>query len=285
MTSSIAELENLEAFTVEISDQIAHLQLCRPDAFNTMNTAFWRELPLIVDAIDRESVARVIVISSTGKHFTAGMDLSVFADMGNLQGGEPARAAETLRRLVLQLQDTFNSLERARMPVLVAIQGGCIGGGVDMICAADCRYATEDSFFVVKETEIGITADVGTLQRLPKLVPEGLARELAYTSRKMLAAEALNAGLVNKVYGDHQQMLDDVFAIAKQIAANSPLAVAGTKQMFNYGRNHGVNDGLNYMATWQAGMFHQADLMESMTATGEKRSANYEALAKLGSLL
>lgn len=271
----LPELENLEAFSVSIENHIAHLTMIRPDAYNTMNSAFWQELPKIVRAIDNSAAARVIVLSSTGKHFTAGMDLSVFSGLSNRFEVEEARSAEALRRWVKQLQHTFNVLEQARMPVLSAVQGGCIGGGVDMICAGDIRYCTEDSFFVVKETQLGIVADLGTLQRLPKIIPEGLARELAYTSRKLSAQEALTAGLVNAVYADQQSMLTAVMGIATAIAANSPLTVAGSKVMFNYGRNHGVDEGLDYMATWQAGMFRLADLQEAMSAVAQKRDADY----------
>lgn len=271
----LPELENLEAFSVSIENHIAHLTMIRPDAYNTMNSAFWQELPKIVRAIDNSAAARVIVLSSTGKHFTAGMDLSVFSGLSNRFEVEEARSAEALRRWVKQLQHTFNVLEQARMPVLSAVQGGCIGGGVDMICAGDIRYCTEDSFFVVKETQLGIVADLGTLQRLPKIIPEGLARELAYTSRKLSAQEALTAGLVNAVYADQETMLAAVMGIATAIAANSPLTVAGSKTMFNYGRNHGVDEGLDYMATWQAGMFRLADLQEAMSAVAQKRGADY----------
>jgi enoyl-CoA hydratase len=278
---NLPELQNLQAFEVSVENYVAHLQLKRPDEFNSMNSAFWTELPSIVRALDNSTEVRVIVLSSTGKHFTAGMDLGVFANIGGRFEAEEARRAEALRRLVLELQDSFNVLEQARMPVLSAVQGGCIGGGVDMICASDSRYCTEDSFFVVKETQLGIVADLGTLQRLPKLIPEGLARELAYTSRKMLAQEALTAGFVNAVYPDQASMLEAVMAIARTIAANSPLTVSGTKTMFNYSLDHGVSDSLNYMATWQAGMFRTADLQEAMTAAGEKREAKFLPLEKL----
>lgn len=278
---TMPEFDNLKAFNVSIENNIAHLQLKRPEQLNSMNADFWDELPRIVKAIDHASAARVIVLSSTGKHFTAGMDLEVFADFGRRFELEPARCAESLRRLVIKLQDVFNVLEQCRMPVLSAVQGGCIGGGIDMIATTDCRYCTADSFFVVKETELGVLADLGTLQRLPKLIPEGLARELVYSSRKMLADEALSSGFVNAVYPDQESLLAAVMDIAKSIAAHSPLIVAGTKEMLTYGRNHGVDDGLKYTATWQGGMFRMADLAEGMAATQERRAGDFADLESL----
>ncbi len=275
---STLTFENLTTLTVTIEDHIAHIQLSRPEALNSMVPAFWYELPQVVNEIDRHSAARVIVISSTGKHFSAGMDLSVFAQMGKDFGGEPARRAERMRRSVLELQDSFNALEKVRLPVLVAVQGGAIGGAVDMICAADCRYCTEDAFFTIKETEIGMTADVGTLQRLPHLIPQGLVRELAFTGRKWGSQEALQWGFVNQVFTDHEQMLSAVMKIARQIATHSPMAVAGCKEMINYSRDHSVTESLTYMATWQAGMFQMPDIQEAMTAQQQKRMPKYEDL-------
>ncbi len=275
---NLNELEDLATLKVSIKDKIAHIQLCRPNQLNTMNAAFWRELPAVVKAIDREAAARVIVISSTGKHFTAGMDLKAFSNMSTSTGGEPARTGESFRRMVLELQDSFNSLENARMPVLMAIQGACVGGGVDMVCAADSRYCTADAFFTIKETALAMTADLGTLQRLPHLMPQGLVRELAYTSRKFNANEALNTGFVNRVFDTQQEMLDEVMAIARQIARQSPMAVTGSKEMFNYSRDHGVVESLRYMATWQAGMFSLPDVQQAMQARLEKRDAEFEEL-------
>jgi enoyl-CoA hydratase len=168
------------------------------------------------------------------------------------------------------------------MPVIAAVQGGCIGGGVDMICACDLRYCSEDAFFCVQETNLGMTADVGTLQRLPKLVPEGIAREMAYTGRRLPAARAREVGLVNGVYPDAAALLAGVLEIAKEIAARSPLAVWGCKEMLNYARDHSVADGLDHVATWQAGMFHGDDLAEAMRARAEGREPVYEDLPALG---
>ena len=229
------DLSALETLSVSIENHIAHIQLSRPEALNSMVPAFWRELPAVVRKIDEQSQARVIVISSQGKHFSAGMDLSVFTSMAKDFQGEPARRAERTRRLVLELQDSFNALEDVRMPVLVAVQGGVIGGAVDMICAADSRYCTQDAYFTIKETELGMTADVGTLQRLPHLMPQGLIRELAYTGRNMPSSEAKECGFVNQVFADQPAMLEGVMKIAAKIATHSPMAVAGCKEFIRIG--------------------------------------------------
>jgi len=280
--TNMSQNQTFKTLTVEVIDKIAHIKLNRPDAFNSMNLDFWQEFPVVINTINKEASARVIVISSTGKHFCAGMDLNVFTEMKPDKNLELGRKHEQLRRLVLQLQDCLIVMEKARMPVLIAIQGGCIGGAVDMITAADCRYCTSDAFFSIEETKLGMTADVGTLQRLPKLISIGLVKELAYTGRKMLAQEAKDAGLVNNVYDDHQSMLNAVMKIAATIAANSPLAVSGCKEMINYARDHCVSDSLNYMSVWQSGMFQpQNDMMETFTAKAEKRAPNFEELTKI----
>ncbi len=262
---------NYNSFTVEIQNHIAHIQLSRPEQMNSMDADFWRELPACLLAIDAEAEARVIVLSSTGKHFSAGMDLAVFSDPKAMSfSGDQGRMAERLRRVVLQLQSSVSALEHIRIPVLAAIQGGCIGGALDMVCAADSRYCTKEAFFTIKETQLGMTADVGTLQRLPKLMPQGVVRELAYTGRNFAAQEAQQLGFVNQVFDDQAQMLDAVMNIATQIAQNSPLAVVGCKEMLNYSRDHSVDDSLKYMATWQSGMFRPDDMMKSFAAKAQK---------------
>lgn len=268
-----------ECFNVDVTNHIAHVQLSRPESMNSMNKAFWFELPQCLRNIECNTNARVVVISSTGKHFSAGMDLAVFSDPKGLpMSGDPGRMGEALRRLVLQLQDSLSSLEQVRIPVLAAIQGGCIGGALDMVCAADSRYCSADAYFTIKETELGMTADVGTLQRLPKLMPQGVVRELAYTGRKFSAQEAKALGFVNEVYESQEALLAGVMAIAARIAQNSPLAVTGCKEMLNYSRDHSVEDSLKYMATWQSGMFRPNDMMKTFQAKAQKQQAEYDDL-------
>ena len=268
-------------FNVETKDKVAHIQLKRGDAFNTMTRAFWNELPEIVNKINDEGRARAIVISSTGKHFSAGMDLSVFTDGQGVAGGqgESGRMRANLRSEVHRLQKTFSCLDEARMPVLMAVQGGCIGGAVDMSTCADMRYATKDAFFVIQEINLGMTADVGTFPRLCHLLPQGLVRELAYSGRKLSAKKAYDLGFVNELFDSQEQMLNHVLELAGEIATKSPLAVHGSKVMINYARDHSIADGLDYIATWQAGMFNPtADMMESFKAKQERRAPVFDDL-------
>ncbi len=271
-----------ECFDLSIDDGVAHLQMKRPDELNTMIPSFWSELPGIVTELDAGAKARAIVISSTGKHFSAGMDLSVFTGGSALSDGggatEKGRRNGFLWMMVQQLQDSFTALERARMPVLAAIQGGCIGGAVDMVSAADMRYCTADAFFCVMEINIGMTADVGTLQRLPKIIPEGIARELAYTGDRMPAQRALEVGLVNQVFEDQSALLEGTLDIAARIAKHSPLAIWGTKEAINYTRDHSVADSLRHIAGWQSGMFVGTDMGEEFAAKSEKRDPSFEEL-------
>ncbi len=270
-------------FDVAIADHIAHITLKRPDAFNSMIRDFWNELPEIVRDIDDNARARVIVISSTGKHFCAGMDLAVFSDGQGVgaAGGDRYVQAESFRRHVHHLQNSFSCLDEARMPVLVAIQGGCIGGAVDMTSACDIRYATADAFFCIQEINIGMTADVGTFPRLCKLIPEGWVRELAYTGRRLPAHRAKEIGLVNEVYPDHEALLAAVLETAREIASKNPLAVAGSKVMINYARDHTIRDGLDYIATWQTGMFAPAHMAEAFTAKQQKRDGDFPNLVPI----
>lgn len=271
-------------FDVEIEDAVAHIRLKRPEAMNTMIPAFWRELPQIVRQIDQEALARCIVISSTGRHFSAGMDLAVFGAGGSSRkptSSDMHIENEARRHHVRALQDCFGCLDEARMPVLAAIQGGCVGGAVDMTSACDIRYATADAFFVIQEINIGMTADVGSFPRLCKLIPEGWVREMAYTGRRLPAAKAKEIGLVNEVFEDHAGLLDHVMVVAREIASKAPLAVTGSKTMINYARDHSIRDGLDYIAVWQTGMYSGPHMGEAFKAKKEGRAANFPDLAPL----
>jgi len=274
-----------ECFEVSIADKIAHVVLNRPDKRNSMNPAFWKELPEIINDIDYGSKARVIVLSSTGPHFSSGLDVSSFGAVSNPAVEEDKRtrklqAGAAFYDNVLHMQESFSCIEKCRVPVLAAIQGGCIGGGVDLVTACDIRYATEDAFVTIFETNIGMTADVGTFPRLVKLIPEGYVREMAYTGRRVSAQEAKSMGLINEVFADQETMLDAVMAIARDIASKAPLAVYGCKRMINYARDHNTADGLDYIAIWNATHLQIEEIQEAMTANVEKRPGNFVEIPK-----
>ena len=266
-------------FNVETKDHVAHIRMIRPERANSMIPEFWDELPKIVGQLSEGNEARAIVLSAEGRHFCSGMDLSVFAGNNDVSVQDNAahisRQRANFRTTALHLQRTFSCLEESRLPGLSDIQGACIGGGIDMVSATDLRYATEDAFFCIQEINIGMTADVGTLQRMPKLVPEGVVRELAYTGRNMSASEAKERGFVNDIYEDQDAMDDAVLEIAQEIASKSPMAIWGTKQTLNYGRDHSVADGLEYIATWNAAMFDPDDMAEAFMAQTENRDAQF----------
>ena len=264
-----------ETLQLQIEQRVATVFLNRPDQANSMNGAMWRDIQHCFEWLDAEPEVRAIVLAGNGRHFCAGLDLNMFGEILS-QSSDPARRAEKLRRNILTLQDNLSAIENCRKPVLAAIHSTCIGGGVDMTCCCDMRYASEDAFFSIREIDIGMTADVGTLQRLTKIIPDALCRELAYTGRNMSAEEARQVGYVNAVYADKEALLHGVTDIARNIATKSPLAIRGTKEMLLYSRDHSVRDGLNYIATWNSGMLSQMDLQAGMIAQKEKQQADYE---------
>jgi enoyl-CoA hydratase len=261
-----------ETLSVTLDAHIATIRLNRPEKANAMSATMWQEIRKAFDWVDTTPEARVAVLQGEGKLFCAGIDLQMMmginADVRNDCDG---RTREAMRRVILDMQDTLTSLERCRKPVLAAIHNGCIGGGIDLVTCADMRYCSADAYFTIKEIDIGMTADVGTLQRLPKLVGDGITRELAYTGRKCLADEAQQIGLVNRVFESREALYAGVQEIAATIAAKSPLSIRGTKEMINYARDHSVADSLNYIATWNAAMLMSNDLTEAMTANMQKR--------------
>ena len=266
-----------ETLEVSLEDHIATVRLNRPDKANAMNATMWQEIRQAFQWVDTTPEARVAVLQGEGKLFTAGIDLQMMMGLGpQIQNDCDGRTREALRRVILDLQDTLTSLERCRKPVLAAIHGGCIGGGIDLVTCADMRYASSDAYFTIKEIDIGMTADVGTLQRLPKLVGEGIVRELAYTGRKFDAQEAKDIGLVNRVFESREALYAGVREIAATIAAKSPLSIRGTKEMITYARDHSVADSLNYIATWNAAMLMSQDLTEAMMSSMAKKAPTFK---------
>ena len=269
---------SLETIQLSIDGGIACVSLNRPAVANAMNSALWHDLASAFTTLARDTSVRVVVLDGTGRHFCAGMDLLFFSQLAAPEDAEPARARLRIRQIVLDLQSVFDAIEQCPAPVLAAVHGACLGGGLDMVSAADMRYCTANTFFGIHETRLGMTADLGSLQRLPRLIPDGLVRELAFTGRRMEAPEAHSRGLVNQVFDDKAQMMAGVMEIARQIAQRSPLAVTGCKHLLNYGRDHGVADGLDYIATWNAGMLSQQDLMAGVSAQLQKQEVEYPDL-------
>ncbi len=268
-------MSEYQAFVVELNGNVAHVQINRPEKINAMNAAFWTEIIDIFQWIDDTDAVRAVVLSGAGKHFSSGIDLMMLASVANDLGKDVGRNARLLRRKILELQASFNAVDNCRKPVLAAIQGYCIGGAIDLISACDMRYAAQDAQFSIKEIDIGMAADVGTLQRLPRIIGDGMLRELAYTGRMFGAEEARSIGLVNRVYADHDRLLAGVLEIARDIAAKSPIAVTGTKAMISYMRDHTVNDGLEYVATWNSAMLQSNDLRVAIAAHMSKQTPEF----------
>ena len=250
-----------------------------------MSRDFWVELGEVLEVINKDSDIRVVVMSSTGKHFCAGMDLNAFTNgVDNIPDDKKpdhARIGEAVYRVAKELQEYISTLEKIRVPVIAAIHGGCIGGAVDMVTACDIRLASDDAFFCIQEINIGMAADVGTLQRLPKIIPDSKMREMAYTGRRMYAEEAKEAGLVSGTYGSQEELIEAANKLASEIASKSPVAIYGLKAVMNYSRDHNVNDSLEYNALWSGAMLSQKDMTEQMTANMEKRDATFNELVEV----
>ena len=278
MTESVKDYTRLSTSVDE--DGVAQLTLTAADEFNRMPPAFWIEFPEALSTLDESGAVRVVVISALGKHFSSGLDTTMFGGLreANMDAG---RRGEASIRNINRMQDAFSVIERVRMPVIAAVQGGCIGGGVDLASACDIRYCTSDAFFCIQEINIGMAADVGTLQRLPNLIPDGLMRELAYTGRRMYADEARDIGLVNEVFDDRDSMMKSVNAIAEEIATKSPLAVTSTKHLLNYGRDHSIKDTLDYQQVWMSGVPQGGEIVKYFTAKGEGTAATFDDLGPI----
>ncbi len=264
-------------YLLHIEQGVAKLSFNRPQKANALHKDAWLELSKAFTDLDENPDVRVIVLSGEGKHFCAGIDLELLMDIGQFTQIEcGGKRAEKVRSTVKMLQDKINAIEHCRKPVLAAIHNGCIGGGVDIVAACDIRYCTDNTYFCIKEVDMGLVADLGTLQRLPKIISPGLVAELAYTGRKLTAGEAEQCGLVNKVYANRDEMLAGVMEIARQIAAKSPLVIRGTKQILLHSRDHSVDEGLKQVALWNAGMLLSKDLQEAFVASMQKRPGVFE---------
>ncbi|MEJ2888310.1 crotonase/enoyl-CoA hydratase family protein [Actinomycetospora aeridis] len=267
------------ALSITRDGGVATVRLERPQAANALDRTLWHELRATFRELDEDPSVRAVVLAGAGKHFCAGIDLSMLGEIAGMapEGADPGRAREALRRLILDLQDVLTTVERCRVPVLAAIQGACVGAGLDLAVVCDLRYATPRTKFSLKEVDMGLAADVGVLQRLPRLVGEGRAREMAYTCRDVRGPEAQATGLVNACLesDDPEALLAHVTEVARGLAAKSPLALRGTKHAITYARDHSVADGLDQIATWNASALISDDLTEAVTAFTQGRAPDY----------
>jgi enoyl-CoA hydratase/carnithine racemase len=268
-----------EFFELSHDDGVAHMKLNRPERMNTMTLDFFPDVRDAVRRLGDEAATRALVISSTGKHFCAGMALDVFAaDPATLRTGS-ARERLAFQESLRRLMDCFSALDEASFPAICAIQGGCVGGGLDLATACDIRLCSADAFFTVQEITIGMVADLGTMQRLPKIVPQGVAREMAYTGERLGAERALAVGLVNAVLPDSAALLERALALARTIASKSPLAIAGSKLALNHARDHSTAAALQQMTLLQSAIFDSAEIAAAIAGWKDKQAAEFVALA------
>ena len=271
-------MKEYNCFKVLTVKNISHVILNRPEKRNSMNLDFWNEFPEIISRINQEGKAKAIVISSTGPHFCSGLDISLFqSDLFQMVRDEGHKGI-LLMDYIQTLQDALGVLQECRMPVISAIQGGCIGGGLDLVCASDIRLGTDDCYFSILETKLGLVADVGTFPRLVKLIPDGLVRELAFTGRKFEGAEALTSGFLNNTYPDQERMIKAAFALAEIIVANAPLTVHGCKEAINFARDHSTEEGLKWVKMWNSSMLNMNDIEEGFKASVTKKRGKFAAL-------
>ncbi len=256
--------------------KVAEIRLNRPDKANALNEKLWFEIESAIHWADESNDVRSVVFCSEGNKFCAGIDFEFISSIAlRIEPLPEGRKQEYLLSIIRSLQKSFTAIERCRKPVIAAIQGVCYGGGIDLITACDIRHASVDASFSVKEVDLGIVADIGTLQRLPRLVGDGIARELALTGRVFHAQEAQGFGLINQLAADHKSLWELALEQATLIAEKSPLAIRGTKHIMNYSRDHSVQEGLDYVALWNAGMLMSVDLKQSMEAMMGRKKAQY----------
>ncbi len=271
------ESREYESLTVEVTGHIAQVTLIGPGKGNAMGPAFWKELPVVFRELDACPEIRAIVLTGSGKHFSFGLDLiAMGSGLPGAGGGEAsARSRTNFHTMVKDMQDSITAVAECRTPTIAAVHGWCIGGGVDLISAVDIRYASADAKFSVREVKLAIVADVGSLARLPYILSDGHLRELALTGKDIAAARAEKIGLVNEVLPDPQACLAAAHATAAEIAANSPLAVRGTKDVLDEARTDAVAASLRYVAAWNSAFLPSKDLKEAVTAMFEKRPGNF----------
>ena len=267
-------------FDVEINNSIAHIRFNRPEKRNSMNEDFWTMFPKEVEELDDSGEIRALIVSSTGTHFSAGIDLSMFKDdiVENETDNEMGRSRGYFLQQLRFLQNAVSCLEAARFPVVTAVQGGCIGGGIDLITAADIRICTKDAFFLIEEINVGLAADIGTIQRLPKIIPAGIAREWTMLGEKVSADRAKEVGLVSSLHDNHEEMMKNAFEIAEKLASKTPLAMWVTKETLNYSRDHTVKESLENVALWNAATLHKEDVMSTMMSKMQKKKQEYRNL-------
>ena len=254
-------------FKLIVENHVARVAFNRPHKSNALDQKSWDEMKEIFEKLDKETDVRVIVLLGEGKNFCAGIDISMLSAVGNTNKNQcQARFREQVRESILFLQECITAIERCRKPVLAAIQKGCIGGGVDIVSACDMRFCTQDAYFSIKEIDMGLVADVGTLQRLPKILNPGIVAELAYTGRKVSGAEAHTIGLVNRTFDDYDSMIQHVMDLAQEIASKSPLVIRGIKENLLYSRDHSVDESLQYVATYNAAYLYSDDIIKALQA-------------------
>jgi enoyl-CoA hydratase len=268
-----------QSLRIEQADGIAELVLTGPGKGNALGPDFWREMPEALRALDADDSVRVILLRGDGANFTYGLDLMAMTEsLGPLILGEGNLALERtkLLQLIEKMQAATEGLARCRKPVLAAVHGWCIGGGIDLIAACDFRYCSREAKFSLREVRVGITADLGALQRLPRIIGEGNARELAYTGGDVDAERALQMGLVNQVFATPEELLATARATARRIADNPPLVVQGAKQVMEYCADKSVADGLRYVAVWNSAFLQSHDLAEAFAAFAERRPPRFQ---------
>lgn len=264
-------------FTVQIKNKIAQVAFNRPEKSNALNMDAWTEMQTIFETFSTDNKVRVVILSGEGKHFCAGIDLELLLSINKLRDIScSGKRNEKVKKFIVTLQQTVTAIEKCSKPVIAAIHNACIGGGVDIATACDMRYSTTDAYFSIKEIDLGMVADLGTLQRLPKIISPAIAAEMAYTGRNVSGTEAKNIGLVNECFSSKKLLMEGVAKIAASIAEKSPLSIRGTKNVLHYSRDHSVEDGLNYVSTWNAAMLLSEDLTEAFKAKMEKRKPNFE---------